>query len=253
MDKRLLACIIVAASIALGATAARGETGATALRAAAQGPGASATPGSTATPAPIHLPVVRRDGTPAMRSDVVLLIDLSESMAGASLDAVRSAARAFVARCDPARDQVAIVGFDAEPRAIHRLSGDRAALDAAVGALEPGAGSRFDLALRAARHELLDFEGLRRDWRNRGVVVLITDGGHDGPDNDAIAEAFYTGNAGFAVFAVGLGPDADGSLLRAMADLGGVHLVADADGVEPALQAIADRLIWRAYVHGDAR
>lgn len=151
--------------------------------------------------------------------DVVLAIDASESMGGQAetggtkLDAARSAAGAFVDLLRLPLDRASIVGFNEEARVLAGLSGDRDQLGQALSALRSEPGTRIDRALRQSRAVL------ERDGRSSAqpVVVLLSDGLHAGEAADVRAEAEALRDMGVMVFAIGLGQDADGALLRDIA------------------------------------
>lgn len=177
-------------------------------------------------------------GEPALRADVVLLVDTSASMAASRLDAVRLAAAYLLDQKNPELDHAAVIGFDRAPRTAVHMTADRHEIDRGLASLRSGSSStRFDLAIAVARHELL-YDGGERDFSNRGVIVMLSDGRHDGEANDAIAEAFFTGTAGFAIYAVGLGSDADQDLLNAIADKGAHYAVSHEAGLSTAFDAI---------------
>ncbi len=156
---------------------------------------------------------------PPLRADVVLLVHTSPTLAGARLDTVRAALATFAGRMAADRDQAALVSFDGEARVVVPLTRDGARLAEGIRTLGPGRGGRYDRGMRAAREVLLDLpDGRNRNWENRGVVVVLTDAPHEGSAADAIAEAFFTGNSGFTIFAVPLGPSPDRDLLRRMSD-----------------------------------
>jgi YD repeat-containing protein len=184
-------------------------------------PTAVPSPTPTATPEPYraYLPVLWRSACiPAPKpADVVLLIDTSSSMTGDKLAQAKTAAKTFVGLLDLPRDHAAVVSFDEEPRATTGLSGSLAALEAAIGSLTNGTGTRIDRALEAA-HAML--ATTRADPSRRAVVVLLTDGGQSGPLPPVLTAAEALRTSGTVLYAVGLGPDADLALLRTVAGPG---------------------------------
>jgi Mg-chelatase subunit ChlD len=206
----------------------------------------TATPAPTSAPRPIFLPVVRRDPRPMLQADVVLLVDTSSSMSPARLAATRVAVAGFFDQMNYERDQAAIIAFNRSTSVALRMTRDRAALERALAGLAASQGTRLDLAIRAARDELLDIDhpgGQRRNWESAGVVILLTDGAHEGPATDVISEAFFTGNSGFRIYTIGLGPDADLGLLERIADTGGSLAAASEGDLAAAYRAIGARLM----------
>jgi Mg-chelatase subunit ChlD len=147
-------------------------------------------------------------------ADVVLLIDTSDSMAGEKLAQAKAAAEEFVGLLDLPNDQAAVAGFNATVQLASPLTGSRPGLVAALGRLTSARGTQIDRALRAAVNELRSARH-RRD--NRAVVVLLSDGYHNGDPRAVVAVADEARAAGMTVFAIGLGQEYDGGLLRAIA------------------------------------
>lgn len=204
-------------------------------------PTATPTPSATPTPEPValFLPIALRAQCLATSGhvDVVLLVDASLSMAGESMAAARRAAKAFVGELDPERDQAAVIGFNAAPRVAVGLSRDRAALAAAIDGLQPAAGTRMDLALREAI-DLLQVSPSRRP-DNRPVVILLTDGVHEGSGEDVVREAERGRRQGMRLYAIRLGTAASEALLRRVADRDGYHEAPGPADLERIYRAIA--------------
>jgi len=171
------------------------------------------------TPAPVYLPVAY-DGACARTgegADVVLLIDTSASMAGEALQQAKQAASQLIGQLDLTRDQAAIIGFNERAVPFVPLTRNLATLTTGIAILDSGQGTRVDRALSAAVAEL---RSTRRDVRNRGAVVLLSDGAQSGPTSTVLLAARELDAMGVITFAVGLGTEADRSLLRAIAGEG---------------------------------
>ncbi len=167
----------------------------------------------------VHLPALLKQQCPQARADVALALDTSTSMleaaagGGTKLEAALYAARVFVSQMHLPEDRVAVVAFHGEARRVQELSGDPAAVVAALDRLPTGSGTRLDLGLAAARAAL----GATAPGRV-GAIVLLTDGRQSGgalADVRQVAEA--TRNAGIDVYMVGLGADVDVALLAEVA------------------------------------
>ncbi len=203
-------------------------------------PTPTVTPTPTATPTvvprPIYLPLCAKCLSEAQHADVALVIDTSESMAGAKLEQARLAAVAFVNRLDLPDDQAAVVGFSTTARLAAELTGNRDTLEAAILGLDNSPGTRIDRALAAASRELLS---RRRRPRNRPVVVLLSDGAHNGPAEDVLKVAAELRAFGVVTYAIGLGADVDRALLEAIAGPGRTYFVSDPGALETIYRDIA--------------
>lgn len=175
-----------------------------------------------ALPRPIHLPYLARGHCPQRRPplDLLLVLDLSSSMAQGAADgrsklaAAVDAALGLAGYLDWQRDRVALIGFSAAGQVLSPLSGDDAALRAALAGLTTGEGTRIDLGLGAARQA---WEAAPRPGA-RAVLILLTDGRQDGGQEPAaLAQAAALRAAGVVPYTVGLGPDHDAALLSAIA------------------------------------
>jgi len=169
-----------------------------------------------------YLPILFKSACPEQRSDVILVIDTSSSMDGTTapggetkLDAARHAAQAFIGLLTLPSDRAAVVGFNDAATVVQTLTGDRGALERSLARLPRAAGTRIDLGLAAALAELT---GPRRRTTSLPVVVLLTDGRPSGgTERDVARQVEALGSAGAFIFTIGLGADADGGLLIAIA------------------------------------
>jgi len=161
-------------------------------------------------------PIVERT-TPV---DVVLVIDVSGSMAGEKLEQTKVAAQSFVTRFNldpnnPAADQVAVVAFDNDASIISGLSRNVAELQAGIGALSEGGGTDIAAGLSAAA-DILDSPAQNFAYGAQPVIVLLSDGGSDA--NAAMNQADRARrNVDARVVTIGLG-DVDRATLTSLAD-----------------------------------
>jgi Mg-chelatase subunit ChlD len=169
-------------------------------------------------------------------ADIVLLIDTSDSMAGDKLAAARSAAATFVGYLDLGRDQAAVVGFNRQPVVASQLSGDRSRLVQAIQGLASTRGTYIDLALQAAAQELVS---PRHIVANRRVIVLLSDGAQNGPAADVLRAAADAKAIGAIIYAIGLGTDADRTLLADVADPGRYYFAPTSDQLAVIYRQIA--------------
>jgi Ca-activated chloride channel homolog len=171
-------------------------------------------------------------------TDVTLVLDRSGSMAGASIESARAAAKAVVERLQ-ATDRVNVVAFDDKVDALYdapRPLGDevrREALDY-IAKIREGGGTDIARALKRA------FEAQKADERP-DVVLFLTDGQSDGPSAVKIAE---DDKSGTRVFTVGIGTGVDKALLSRIASLrrGRFTFVADPRAVKVEFPKVLSQL-----------
>ena len=203
------------------------------------------TPSPTRVPLPAFLPIVYKDhclpGT--AHADIVLLIDTSSSMEGTKLVDAKAAAATFVGLLNLRYDQAAVVGFDNGPRLASPLSNDRDRLLRAIASLDTRQGTMIDRALWAAL-EVLD-RSPQRKVDNVPVVVMLSDGAHNGSAGAVLVAAEAVRGAGAPLFVIGLGGDADVSLLESVADPGRYFFAPDSGALEGIYRSIAVRIPCR--------
>jgi Mg-chelatase subunit ChlD/DNA-binding beta-propeller fold protein YncE len=184
----------------------------------------TATPTPTPTPTPrvtgpstAYLPFAgtfRCDKNRRLPADILLIVDTSSSMRGNKMTEAVRAAQRFVGLVEPSRDRVGLISFDSTVRRMG-LTTDLAAVTQALAALPTNEGTRIDLALSAAVAEFRDQgrPGVAR------VAVILTDGQPTSSTQEsAEAQATLLRAGGAALYAIGLGGDADGDFLRRLAD-----------------------------------
>jgi Mg-chelatase subunit ChlD len=198
-------------------------------------------------PGRIYLPFLSRGACfePALPLDLVLLMDVSQSMdeaasgGGTKLDAARLAAGAFVDLLSLGRDQVAVVGFhDTAARALG-LSSDRARIRTALNDLTTSPGTRIDRGLAAARSVLYS-EGRPGA---RPAVIQLTDGLQAGPSIDVTIEAERLRAMGSLLYTIGLGDQIDRELLSSIANPPGAFYASPiTEDLESVYRAILERV-----------
>jgi Ca-activated chloride channel family protein len=177
------------------------------------------------------------DGAPARAPRTLqVVLDRSGSMGGERLDAARQALAAVVARLDP-RDAFGLVAFDDEVQVTipaGRL-GDKAAVAAAIGSLQPGGMTNLSGGY------LRGLQEARRVAGSGGATLLMLSDGHANAgilDHDRL-EALAAGGRreGVTTATIGLGLDYDEALLAALATggAGGSHFAIDGDAAGAAV------------------
>lgn len=196
----------------------------------------SPTPSPTVEPRPVYLPLVAKCLSSVQHSDIVLLIDTSDSMTGPKLEQAKRAAQTFVNLLALPNDQAAVIGFNTTARVASRLSGDHDTLEDAIAGLANSPGTRIDTALAAGIGELLSG---RHKPQNRSVIVLLSDGAHNGDPADVVARAGEARRMGIGVYAIGLGADADRALLERIAGAGRTFYASDGAALEAIYREVA--------------
>lgn len=157
-----------------------------------------------------YLPfLIRGHCLPAtQRSDVVLALDNSSSMAGAKLQGAVAAAGRFLSLLSLPADRAALVAYAGEAQVLSGLTGNPATLEAALLALRTGSGTRIDLGLQQAGALLTN----RSDSQRRPAIILLTDGRQSAP-GDVLGIARGLRARGIVIYSVAFGTDADTELL----------------------------------------
>jgi tight adherence protein B len=169
---------------------------------------------------------------------VVLVVDASDSMHGAPLDAAMAAARAFAARRNP-NERLALLTFNNSPTIALPFTSSKTQIDAALASLpHVGYGTHIYDAVGAA--EAL----LRQAKVESGSIVLLSDGADTGSTHNAASVARVARASGIKLFTVGLqSAHFDSSTLRGLAAQGGgEYALANSPS---ALQPLFDQLSAR--------
>ena len=147
---------------------------------------------------------------------VVVVIDVSGSMAGAPIEAARAAATDFVASLSPA-DLVAVVAFSDSVQLVQPFTADKAAATTVI----QGLNVFGDTALFEAANQSLDFA--LQSGLTRQAVVLLSDGANDDPNGGPPPELVlaHAADLRIPVFAVALGASADTTFTQQLADASG--------------------------------
>lgn len=155
--------------------------------------------------------------------DIVLLLDVSGSMAGEPLSAAKEAARLFVQGLGP-QDRVALISFASRPEELVRFTSDKSKLLAAISGLS----ARGETALHDG---IVDAAALLGESdRSARYVVLLSDGGDtvSGASLDDAERAVMRAEA--VVYAVALvSPEYDAAPLKTLAAVSGGKFLSSAD------------------------
>ena len=175
---------------------------------------------------------------------VVLAVDRSQSMAGASLRNATAAARAFVAAKGP-NDQVEVVTFGRQAVSLTGFSSSGADADAALAGLHVDSHSGtalWDAVVRAAT-------ALGQQGQPGRVIVLVTDG-QDVSSSSSFADAVAAAHRAHAlVYTIGIaGPGfTPGPLQRLAADTGGLYREASSSAQLASLYASIERTLSHTW------
>lgn len=175
----------------------------------------------------------------ASRSDVLLVLDHSGSMAGAPLDAAKDAAKRFVDQMDLGQDRVGVVAFNQAAQLVQPLTGNASNARAAIDALQAGGGTDIAAGLDAARRELT---GPRRRAAAASVIVLLTDG--QSAPLPAQRAADQAKLEGARIFTIGLGGGVNQPLLAGLASgPTDAYLAPGPADLAAVYQAVARRIV----------
>jgi VWFA-related protein len=170
---------------------------------------------------------------------VVVVIDISGSMAGPPIEAAKAAAISFVGSLSPS-DLVAVVAFSDSVQLVQPFTADKAATTAVI----QGLNVFGDTALFEAANQSLDFA--LQSGLSRQAVVLLSDGANDDPDGGPAPDLVLAraSKMGIPIFAVALGAAADATFTQQLADVsGGVAYRANSPAELSGLYgAMAERL-----------
>ena len=140
--------------------------------------------------------------TARLPASVLLLVDVSGSMAGEPMNQARAAMQQFIAGLD-AQDQVAVMSFASNVQLLQDFTADRAALGSAVSRLTPaGETALYDGVIQAA-------EKMASAPQGRKLIVLLSDGTATiGVNNRARSiQATQASSVGVVAFGLGTGID----------------------------------------------
>ena len=176
---------------------------------------------------------------------VHLVLDVSGSMAGESIENARRAAAALVDKLD-AGDDFSLTTFSSDANlavADGPVGARREAIKHTIAGIHEGGGTNISAGLSIAYKEAakpaIPVDAMR-------VVLLLSDGHANAGITDSnrlskiALDAFQTG---VQTSTFGLGPDYDGSLMSAIADdgAGGYYYLRDAAQIAPALATELDK------------
>lgn len=147
------------------------------------------------------------EAVPVQRSSVMLLIDISGSMAATDvspnrLDAVRVAAERFLDRV-PGRVSVGLMAFNQAPRLLQSPSADRSAVRSGLAALRPSGGTAIGDALQFALR-ILTTAPRQQGRRPPAAIVLLSDGTSTS-GVDQLAQSRQAGADHIPIYTVALG------------------------------------------------
>ena len=140
---------------------------------------------------------------------VMIVIDISGSMAGEPLARAKQAATEFAAQLGP-NDEAALISFSDKVTPLVGLTKDRQKLTAAIAALQAAGGT----ALYEAAQTSAFLTGVAH--APRGAIVLLTDGENDAPGSKATPDGALAvaKSAGVPIFTIGFGASPDASYLQ---------------------------------------
>jgi Ca-activated chloride channel homolog len=151
----------------------------------------------------------RTIAVPVERASIMLVTDVSGSMAATDvrptrLEAARAAARRFVGEV-PKGVNIGVMALSSKPRVLTSPTRDREAINAALDELAPRGGTGTGEAIQAATRILSRAPGIGGK-RPPGAIVLISDGASTGRI-DPVAAAQEARRARLPIYTVALGTE----------------------------------------------
>jgi VWFA-related protein len=158
-------------------------------------------------------------------ASVLLLVDVSTSMAGEPIQQAQVAINEFIDLLEP-DDEVAVMVFSGGVNLVQDFTSDRNALDAAVGnlALTDGTALYDGVTQAAAKMAGVD--------RSRKMIVLLSDGLENVNQGARDASIQAAKDAGVSFIALGLGAETDLDYLQALTGISGGSLIQAATPAE---------------------
>jgi Ca-activated chloride channel homolog len=169
---------------------------------------------------PVRMDVQRRKDMPSVA--MVLIIDRSGSMTGLPIEMAKQACKATVSTL-AGSDLIEVIAFDTTPVRYVKMGPARyrSRIENDIARIQPGGGTEIFPALDMAYQDISVVQARKKH------VILLTDGRAPSEGIKDLVQAMISES--ITVTTVGLGPDADGDLLRMIADTGGgrYHAVPD--------------------------
>lgn len=173
--------------------------------------------------------------SPGAEQAIVLVIDVSGSMAGAFIAAAKAAASEFVARA-PDGARIAVVAFGTDVTVASELTADKDALIASIAALElAGDTALFDAVTRAA-------DLIAAGDAATATIIVLSDGEDTASQSapSTVVDRLVAAGASFYGIQLGDAVDGAGDLASLVASVRGTKLTAtDAAGLAGAYDALA--------------
>jgi VWFA-related protein len=168
----------------------------------------------TVTVAGKPAPVISADIASSQNAplDVLLLMDISGSMAGEPIQQTKDAAKGLVQALGPA-DRVAVISFADSVTLVQDYSTDRVATQSAIDGLAASGNTALYDATAAAAYKAGTSGSSRR------AIILLSDGAQDGVKVNSTRDQALAAAAGVGVpyFAIGEGTDIDRAYLTQLA------------------------------------
>ncbi len=185
------------------------------------------------------------DDTPGRAPlSVHLVLDVSGSMQGASIDNAKAAAKKLVERLEPT-DDFSLTTFENNARVVvpdAPIANHKKDVLARIDAVQADGGTNISAGLDLG-YEQAHNKGISQDAVR--IVMLLSDGHANAGDTNPQSLAHRSENAfqdGIQTSSFGLGPDFDGALMSSIADrgAGGYYYLADSTQIAPALSRELD-------------
>jgi tight adherence protein C len=151
---------------------------------------------------------------------VVLAIDVSGSMSGDKLAQAKAAAITFLGSLGPT-DRATLLAFNSKVLEVVPATADHAALQQGINSLQAGGNTAaYDALYKSAQIVSTAKSG---PTSSRRVIILLTDGADTASGYSPRVAADVARQVGALVYTIGLGPDANDSTLKSLAEPGGKY------------------------------
>lgn len=202
------------------------------------------------TPQPTKDPDTQTPAASAER-DIVLVLDVSGSMAGTPLEETKKASVNFVETILGEQANIGVVTYDTGANRASDFSTSKTALESVISDIEDGGGTNIEIGLQEAETML------SASTAKKKIIVLMSDGEpNDGKVGDELVDyADEIKDSGIRIYTLGFFSSMGGEkssaqiLMERIASDGCHYEVADADDLVFFFEDMADQINGQKYIY----